>query len=46
MRVGLSNISVRFGAIEIKGMGLATIVAMILSISFMIFDKLGLMNEK
>ena len=46
MIVGLSNIAVRFGAIEIKGMGLATIVAMILSISFMIFDKLGLMNEK
>lgn len=46
MIVGLSNIAVRFGAIEIKGMGLATIVAMILSIAFMIFDKLGLMNEK
>ena len=44
--VGLSGITISFGAIEIKGMGLATIVAMIISITFMIFDKLGIMNEK
>ena len=31
---------------ELSGMGLATIVAMIISILFMIFDKLGIMNEK
>ena len=27
-------------------MGLATIVAMVISICFIIFDKLGIMNEK
>ena len=43
--VGLSGIKLTIGTTEIKGMGLATIVAIILSISFMIFDKLGIMNE-
>lgn len=42
--VGLSGIKVNLG-VEIKGMGLATVVAMILGILFMIFDKLKLMNE-
>lgn len=44
--VGLSGIKLTFGSTEIKGMGLATLVAMVLSISFMLFDKLGIMNEK
>lgn len=44
--IGLSGVTVKLGAVELKGMGLATIVAMILSISFMIFDSLGIMNEK
>lgn len=44
--VGLSGIKVPLGTIELKGMGLATIVAMVLSIAFIIFDKLGIMNEK
>lgn len=44
--VGLSGIKLTLGTFELKGMGLATIVAMVLSISFMIFDKLGIMNEK
>ncbi|GEP62578.1 uracil permease [Clostridium beijerinckii] len=43
--VGLSGIKLTLGTIELKGMGLATLVAMVLSISFMIFDKLGIMNE-
>lgn len=43
--VGLSGIKLTLGNMELKGMGLATIVAMVLSISFMIFDKLGIMNE-
>ena len=43
--VGLSGIKLTIGTTEIKGMGLATIVAIIISISFMIFDKLGIMNE-
>ena len=44
--VGLSGIKLTFGTTELKGMGLATIVAMVLSIAFIIFDKLGIMNEK
>lgn len=44
--VGLSGIKVNIGAIEFKGMGLATIVAMVLGIAFIIFDKLGIMNEE
>ncbi|MDU3582893.1 uracil permease [Clostridium butyricum] len=44
--VGLSGIKLTIGAFEIKGMGLATLVAIVLSISFIIFDKLGIMNEE
>ena len=44
--VGLSGITVTVGNVEFKGMGLATIVAMVLGIAFMIFDKLGIMNEE
>jgi len=43
--VGLSGIKLTLGTIELKGMGLATIIAMLISICFMIFDKLGIMNE-
>lgn len=43
---GLSGIKVPIGTTELKGMGLATVVAMVLSISFMIFDKIGIMNEE
>lgn len=44
--VGLSGITISFASIELKGMGLATVVAMILSILFIIFDKMGIMNEE
>ena len=44
--VGLSGIKLTMGSFEIKGMGLATIVAIVLNLSFIIFDKIGLMNEK
>lgn len=43
--VGLSGITVTVGTVEFKGMGLATIVAMVLGILFIIFDNLGIMNE-
>lgn len=43
--VGLSGMKLVIGSIEFKGMGLATIVAMALSILFMIFDAFKLMNE-
>ena len=44
--VGLSGIKLIIGTTELKGMGLATIVAMVMSICFIIFDKLGIMNEE
>ncbi|WP_297518385.1 uracil permease [uncultured Clostridium sp.] len=44
--VGISGMSVNIGSVDLSGMGLATIVAVILSGSFIIFDKLGIMNEK
>jgi len=44
--VGLSGIKITLGVIEFKSMGLATIVTMILGIAFIIFDKLGIMNEE
>lgn len=44
--VGLSGITLTIGNFEITGMGLATIVAIVLNLSFIVFDKLGLMNEK
>ncbi|MPM75762.1 Uracil permease [bioreactor metagenome] len=44
--IGLSGIKIHFGSIEIGGMGLATLVAIVLNLSFMVFDKFNLMNEK
>ncbi|MBD7912956.1 MULTISPECIES: uracil permease [Clostridium] len=44
--VGLSGITLSIGSVQFKGMGLATIVGMIISILFIIFDKLGIMNEE
>ncbi|WP_414839426.1 uracil permease [Carnobacterium sp. TMP28] len=42
---GLSGLTVNFAGIELKGMILASVVGIILSISFYLFDKLGWMNE-
>ena len=39
--VGISGITLTMGSFEITGMGLATIVAIILNLSFIIFDKLS-----
>lgn len=45
--IGLSRVSISLGdsGVQLSGMGLATVVALVISISFMIFDKLGIMNE-
>ena len=43
---GLSGITIRFGEIELKGMVLACIVGMILSLIFYVLDKLNLTNDK
>ncbi|MGL4772968.1 MAG: uracil permease [Clostridium sp.] len=45
--IGLSRVSISLGdsGVQLTGMGLATVVAIFISIVFMIFDKLGIMNE-
>lgn len=43
---GLSGISVKFGNVELTGMVLACIVAMILSLIFYVLDRLNLTNDR
>jgi uracil permease len=43
---GLSGAAGPHRARQLKGMGLATVVAIITSLAFLIFEKLGLTNEK
>ena len=43
--VGLSRITINLGSVELTGMGLATVVGLIINAAFLIFDKLGIMNE-
>lgn len=43
---GLSGISVKFGNVQLTGMVLACIVAMILSLIFYVLDRLNLTNDK
>ena len=42
---GLSGVAVKFNNIQLTGMVLACIVAMLMSLLFYIFDKLNLMND-
>lgn len=44
--VGLSGATIQLGSVPLKGMGLATIVAIILSLFFKLLDVLKLSNEK
>ena len=43
---GLSGIAVNFGDVQLTGMVLACVVAMILSLIFYILDKLKLTNDR
>ena len=43
---GLSGVALRIGEVTLKGMVLACIVGMALSLTFHIFDKLSLTNDK
>ena len=42
---GLSGLTVQFAGIQLSGMVLASVVGIILSLSFYMFDKAGWMNE-
>ncbi|MEN1967112.1 uracil permease [Lentibacillus sp. N15] len=43
--IGISSVTVKLGSVELTGMGLATIVAIILGLLFRLFDVLKLSNE-
>ncbi|WP_459129479.1 uracil permease [Guggenheimella bovis] len=43
---GLSGLTLKFGTIELKGMVLASVVAVVLSSFFYLFEKLGIMNQQ
>ncbi|MBC3536264.1 uracil permease [Megasphaera hominis] len=45
MITGLSGATVVLGPVQLKGMGLATVVAMVLSLAFIFFEKTGLENR-
>ncbi|MGZ9584773.1 uracil permease [Paenibacillus marinisediminis] len=42
--IGISGAKLTFGAVELKGMALATVLAIVLNVFFMIIDKLKLSN--
>lgn len=44
--VGISGAAVNIGQVQLKGMALATVVGMILSLLFYFLDRFGLMNNK
>ena len=43
--IGLSGVSINIGTVPLKGMALATVSGMALSLLFFIFDKLNLTND-
>jgi uracil permease len=45
MIVGLSGAKLTFGTVTVQGMVLATLVAILLSLLFHLFEHLGLMEE-
>lgn len=45
LTVGLSGAHINFGQVQLKGMALATIVAIVLNLAFLLFEKLGITND-
>ena len=45
LTAGASGAAVKLGAVELKGMALGTTVAIVLSLLFWAFDRLGLSND-
>jgi uracil permease len=45
MIVGLSGAKLTFGTISVQGMVLATLVAILMSLTFKLLDSLGLMRN-
>ncbi len=44
--LGLSGAAVKLGAVELKGMALGTVVAILVSLAFELFDRLGLLTDQ
>jgi uracil permease len=44
--VGISGVAVKIGTVQLKGMALATVVGMILSLTFHLFAKFRLVNDQ
>ena len=44
--VGLSGMALKIGTVELKGMALATVFGMLLSLVFFVLDKLSLTNDR
>ena len=42
---GLSGVTLNLGGVQLSGMVLSSLVAVVLSLIFYAFDRLGLMNE-
>lgn len=45
LTVGLSGAHINLGQVQLKGMALATIVAILLNLAFLLFDRLGVIND-
>ncbi|MCJ8007742.1 uracil permease [Lederbergia wuyishanensis] len=45
LAIGISGATIHVGPVELKGMGLATIVAILLSLFFKVLEKLNLTND-
>ena len=43
--IGLSGAHIKAGNIELKGMALATVLAVIISLLFELFDRMKIMND-
>lgn len=43
---GLSGATIVLGPVQLKGMGLATVVAMVMSCVFLFFEKIHWANEE
>jgi len=44
--VGISGTAIKLGTVQLKGMALATVVGMALSVTFRLLEAAGLTNEK
>ncbi len=45
LTIGISGAHVKLGSVELAGMALATVLSIIISLSFKVFEMLGWMNE-